>query len=133
MGSRHLLLIGAGEVRDGGVVGALHPLLLLAVLPRRWGGRTLCPWRGGPALLKKKKFYPEKHLDLTIKLSRVSVCNPSIKVTIDGKGARPLKMSFSLKYKEGHTYLHNFLFLTLYCATIYNLHLPLYHFDSFQS
>ena len=67
MGGRHLLLVGAGEVRDGGVAGALHPLLLLTVLPLSWRGGTLCHWRGGSALLKK--IILQKFGSPTIKLS----------------------------------------------------------------
>ena len=59
VGGRHLLLVGAGEVRDGGVAGALHPLLLHPVFPLGRRGGTLCPRRGGPALLKKKILYLE--------------------------------------------------------------------------
>ena len=76
MGSRHLLLVRAGEVCDGGVAGVLHPLLLHSVFPLGRRGGTLCPGRGGPALLKKMNSYLEKHLDLTIKLYHVSSCSP---------------------------------------------------------
>ena len=86
VGGRHLLLVGAGEVRDGGVAGALHPLLLLTVLPRGWRGGTLCPWRGGPALLKKINSYFEKHLDLTIKLSHLSFAAPNSRLERENAG-----------------------------------------------